>query len=89
MKSLEWSLKGLDSRNKQGAQKASIWEIKGDIFVSSEIHQIKGNYLHISVTCIKWSEIDTYYCGNHCKCKVSLKFFPAESVNSHERIMLS
>ena len=66
-------------------KKASIWEIKGDIFVSSEIRQMKGNLHTVEYKC-KWNEMDMYRRG--CKHNVSSKFFPF-SVNSRERIQLS
>ena len=66
-------------------KKASISEIKGDIFVPSEIRRVKGN-LHTAEYKYKWSEKGTYRRG--CKHSVSSKFFPF-SVNSHERIQLS
>ena len=53
------SLKTLDSQNnyKLGAQKCKhLRNLKGNIFVSSEIRQIKGN-LHVGVK-LKWNEID-------------------------------
>ena len=43
---------------KRVPKKASIWEIEGDILVSSEIHQMKGN-LHMC----KWSKIDMNHSG--------------------------
>ena len=51
---MEWkawseAYKNLDSQNKQGAPEGSIWEIKGNIFVSRKISQMKGN-LHVSVS---------------------------------------
>ena len=49
--SLRWSLKNLGSQNNRVPKEASIWEIKGDIFVSSEICRIN------KYKC-KWGKID-------------------------------
>ena len=63
-------------------KKASIWEMKGGIFVSSEIRQMMGNLYKC-----KRSETDTSRRG--CKHNVSSKFFPFESVKAYQRIHLA
>ena len=59
-----------------------IWE--KPFVVSSQICRRSGN---LQIRKCKWSKIDTYRCGT--KCNVSTKFFPFESLNWHDRIMLS
>ena len=88
IKTLEWKVwsltfKILIAKIKRVPQKASVWEFKIDIFVSSEIRRINSN-LHISVSEAKLIQIAVVVNTTFPR-----SFFPFESVNSHERAQLA
>ena len=88
IKTLEWKVwslafKILIAKIKRVPQKASVWEFKIDIFVSSEIRRINSN-LHISVSEAKLIQIAVVVNTTFPR-----SFFPFESVNSHERAPLA
>ena len=80
-----WSLayKILIAKIKRVPKKASIWEFKINIFVSSEIRQMNSN-LHISVSEAKLIRIAVVV-----NTTFPQSFFPFESVKSHEGTQLA